>query len=153
MKALQNRTGLDFTLWKRRGTVLRLDQIPGGTDSFKENRGEQILWRSLLWEPDFRRRHGHMSTSNTEEGYRTKEEKLGSVELAGGWQWRLLKECLLAKAMLFVIMWSLWYMFASAWKHWVIAGSPPPRLWGWAWEKSCGGDQTWDVPHAQWLSG
>lgn len=40
----------------KRTTVLRLIQIPGGTDGFKVNRG------------DFRRRHGHMSTSNTVSG-------------------------------------------------------------------------------------
>lgn len=38
--------GLDFTLLKRRGIVLRLVQIPGGKDGFKVNkrRLSEDLW-------------------------------------------------------------------------------------------------------------
>lgn len=54
LKAPQKGTGLH--IMNKRSTVLRLIQIPGGTDGFKVNRG------------DFRRRHGHMSTSNAESG-------------------------------------------------------------------------------------
>lgn len=50
------RKGTGLHIMNKRSTVLRLIQIPGGTDGFKVNRG------------DFRQRHGHMSTSNTGSG-------------------------------------------------------------------------------------
>lgn len=108
--------GLDFTLWKRRGNILRLVQIPGGTDGFKVNRGDQTLWSSLKGEPDSRQRLGHMSTSNTRR-------------LKRGWvivglfigQSRGLRHYLIYAA--------------YAWKRWLIAGSGPSRRWGQAWEK------------------
>lgn len=63
VRALQNGTGLH--IMKETRLFLRLIQIPGGKAGFKVNREDQTLWRSLEWEPDFRQRHGHMSTSNT----------------------------------------------------------------------------------------
>lgn len=81
MKALE--TGLDFTLIKGRDIVLRLVQIPGGEDVFKENKSRlsEDLWN------ESQSLDGDMSTSNAgrlRAGYTTKERtRDGGVAVLG----------------------------------------------------------------------
>lgn len=47
-----------------------------------------------------------------------------------GWQWWLLGNCLLAKDMVFVTMWSLWHPLVSSQKHceWLLAQCHPTQM-------------------------